>query len=120
MHTLFVREHNRLCDLIKAARPGWNDEEIYQNTRRILIAEYQSIVYGGYLPVVLGSQNMEGLELSEFGSEYNPQLNPAMTNEFATAAYLKCMIIYANFNCNFSTILLNIIFLLKMLKYGRI
>ena len=86
MHTLFVREHNRLCNLVKAVRLSWNDETIYQNVRRILIAEYQSIVYGGYLPTVLGSQNMEGLELSEFGSEYNSRLNPTMTNEFATAA----------------------------------
>ena len=87
MHTLFVREHNRLCDLIKAARPGWNDEEIYQNARRILIAEYQSITYGGFLPVVLGSKNMNNLKLSKKGSKYKPEVNPTMTNEFATASF---------------------------------
>ena len=37
MHTLFVREHNRICDLILADYPDWSDEEIYQNARRILI-----------------------------------------------------------------------------------
>ena len=63
MHTLFVREHNRICDLIKEKKVNWNDEEIYQNARRIMTAEYQNIVYGEYLPVVLSPENLEGLEL---------------------------------------------------------
>ena len=87
MHTLFVREHNRLCDLIKAEKPDMEDEEVYQNARRILIAEYQSVVYGGYLPVVLGEKNMDGLTLEEDGSNYDDDAKPDMTNEFATAAY---------------------------------
>ena len=65
MHTLFVREHNRLCDVIKSVEPSWDDETIYQNARRILIAEYQSITYGGYLPQVLGEKNRN---LSRFPS----------------------------------------------------
>ena len=86
MHTLFVREHNRICDLIKTVRPEWDDEKVFQNARRILIGQYQSIVYAGYLPVVLGSENMDGLALSAAGSEYDDTLDPSMTNEFATAA----------------------------------
>ena len=87
MHTLFAREHNRLCNLIKEAEPSWNDETIYQNARRILIAEYQSITYGGYLPAVLGDDNMGSLKLKKSGSNYNAKTNPGMTNEFATASY---------------------------------
>ena len=45
MHTLMVREHNRLCDLIKDINPALDDEGIYQNARRILIGEWQSIIY---------------------------------------------------------------------------
>ena len=87
MHTIFVREHNRICDLIKAVRPNWDDESLYQNARRILIGEYTSIVYNGYVATVLGAQNFEGLELNaQTGSVYNSSINPSMTNEFATAA----------------------------------
>ena len=86
MHTMFVREHNRLCDVIKSAEPNWNDETIYQNARRILIAEYQSIVFGGYLPALFGN-NMGSLELKKSGSKYKSNTNPGMTNEFATASY---------------------------------
>ena len=71
MHTLFVREHNRIADLIKAEQPKWDDDEVFENARRILVAEYQSIVYGQYLPIVLTTQNMKGLDLSEDGSSYN-------------------------------------------------
>jgi peroxidase len=52
-----------------------------------VIAEWQSIVYGEYLPVVLGDQNLEGLILSNDGSIYNPEVNPSLDNEFATAAF---------------------------------
>ena len=86
MHTLFVREHNRLCDVIKSVEPSWDDETIYQNARRILIAEYQSITYGGYLPQVLGEKNLGKNKLSR-SSDYVDNENPGMTNEFATASY---------------------------------
>jgi len=87
MHTLFVREHNRLAGLIKNREPNFSDEEIYQEARRINVAQYQSVVYGGYLPVVLGSQNIDGLELDRDGSDYDSSVDPTMTTEFATAAY---------------------------------
>merc|ERR1712156_1101519 len=87
MHTLFVREHNRLAGLIKNREPNFSDEEIYQEARRINVAQYQSVVYGGYLPVVLGTQNIDGLELDRDGSDYDSSVDPTMTTEFATAAY---------------------------------
>ena len=86
MHTLWVREHNRLCDLIKAVEPSFDDETLYQEARRILIAEYQSITYGGYLPVVLGEDNL-GENKLKISSEYIETTDPSMTNEFATASY---------------------------------
>lgn len=90
MHTLFLREHNRLCDLLKAdsRTNGWGDEAFYQNARRIVIAEMQNVVYGEYLPVVLGSEAMKdnGLELKK-NSNYDADTDPSITNSFATAAY---------------------------------
>ena len=58
MHTLWLREHNRLAREIKSVRPHLEDEEIFQTARRILIAEMQNIVYEEYLPLVLGHQAM--------------------------------------------------------------
>ena len=58
MHTLFVREHNRICDLIAAQEPGLDEDYYFENARRIVIAEMQNIVYGEHLPVVLGDDAM--------------------------------------------------------------
>ena len=49
MHTLFVREHNRICDDLRANHQGvdstWTDEDFFQNARRLIIAQMQNIVY---------------------------------------------------------------------------
>merc|ERR1712020_568664 len=83
MHTLFVREHNRLCDLLAAdsRTTGWGDEAYYQNARRILIAEMQNIVYAEYLPIILGSKAMRdhGLELTK-NSTYDDSKDPSIAN----------------------------------------
>jgi len=43
VHTLFLREHNRLCDLLAARKPELNDEELFQTTRLLLGAKFSLI-----------------------------------------------------------------------------
>ena len=78
-HTLFVREHNRLCDEISAQHPDWSDEQIYQRARKFVGAYIQSIVYNEWLP-------MQGINLPQY-SGYNPDINPTVSNLFSTAAF---------------------------------
>ena len=66
MHTLWVREHNRLCDLLKSKFPTKDEDFYFENARRILIAEMQNIVYSEYLPVVLGENAMKEGKLGMF------------------------------------------------------
>ena len=92
VHTLWVREHNRLATEISAVSPNLGDEETFQTARRILIAEMQNIVYDEYLPVVLGENTMKEYKISLSSShskksEYDSKLDPSITNSFATAAY---------------------------------
>ena len=78
-HTLFVREHNRLCDVIKEKHPGWNDQRLYNAARNKLIAYYQWIIYSEWLPAL-------GVELPTYNG-YQPNVNPQIFNEFSTAAF---------------------------------
>ena len=48
------REHNRIVKLIKENYPDMDEEELFQQARRLVIAEIQNIVYGEYLPLILG------------------------------------------------------------------
>jgi len=79
MHTTFVREHNRQCDLIKAKHPDWTDEQIYQKARKIVGALEQSICYNEWLPTM-------GIELAEY-TGFNPDVTPQISNVFSAAAF---------------------------------
>ena len=55
LHTVFVREHNRLVDAIAAQQPELSDEQQYQLARKIVGAEVQAITYREFLPALLGT-----------------------------------------------------------------
>ncbi len=79
MHTLFVREHNRLCDELAAENPGWDDEQLYQKVRKIVGALMQAITYEAWLPAM-------GVHLPSY-TGYNDQIDPGISNVFSAAAY---------------------------------
>lgn len=37
--TVWLREHNRVCDVLKAEHPTWDDEQLFQTARLIIIGE---------------------------------------------------------------------------------
>ena len=81
LQTLFVREHNRLAGLIQAQHPTWTDEQIYQEARRLNIAEEEMITYYGYLPDLLGRYAIPTYR------GYNPNVNASIATEFSSVAF---------------------------------
>uniref|UniRef100_A0A0P5PEE0 Chorion peroxidase n=1 Tax=Daphnia magna TaxID=35525 RepID=A0A0P5PEE0_9CRUS len=88
---IFLREHNRLARSLAQLNPSWDDERLYQETRRILIAQAQHITYNEWLPILLGRSKMAELGLlplqSGFSRDYDEHLNPSVLNEFVGAAF---------------------------------
>lgn len=41
--TIWLREHNRVCDVLKEVHPDWDDERLFQTTRLILIGEFMRL-----------------------------------------------------------------------------
>ena len=54
MHTLFLREHNRIVKVLKTHNRHWSDEQLFQHGRRIVSAITQHISYNEWIPRVLG------------------------------------------------------------------
>ena len=81
LQTLFVREHNRQVDLLKAAHPEWSGDQLYSQARAIVGAEIAHITYSEFLPSLLGRGAIGRYE------GYDPTVNTSMNEEFAGAAF---------------------------------
>lgn len=77
MHTLFIREHNRLCD--EYAQLFTKEEEIYQCAKRKLTGFLQKIIYQDWLPLLIGP-------LTPY-SGYKYDVDPSIATEFSTVGY---------------------------------
>ena len=97
MHTVWLREHNRIASSLHSFNSNWSDEKLFQEARRIVIAEMQHITYDEWLPIILGSAFIERTGLATLENAYSTayfaegaipeQYDPRVTNEFATAAF---------------------------------
>jgi len=81
IQTLFMREHNQIAGSLAAANPWLTDEQLYQQARRLVIAEVQAITYQEFLPALLGTNPLKPY------TGYNPKVNPGIATEFSTVAY---------------------------------
>jgi hypothetical protein len=59
LHTLFAREHNLLCDELRAHYRGWSDERVYQTARLIVSALIAKIHTVEWTPAILATKTLE-------------------------------------------------------------
>ncbi|KAL0271442.1 UNVERIFIED_CONTAM: hypothetical protein PYX00_008538 [Menopon gallinae] len=88
MYTIWVREHNRIAKELSQINPHWDDETLYQEARKIVIAQIQHITYKNWIPLVLGekyanSKNID-VHLKGFSTTYDKDVDPRISNSFAT------------------------------------
>lgn len=85
-HTLWSREHNRICDeLLQQPRyQNMDDQTLFNHARTLTRAKWQKIVWNEFLPTVIGLQEYENL--GEYKG-YNSSIHVGIFNEFGTAAF---------------------------------
>ncbi|XP_078041721.1 peroxidasin [Augochlora pura] len=83
MHTIWLREHNRIARKLREMNPHWNGEKLYQEARKVVGAEMQHITYSQWMPHVFGGT---ADELMGSYRGYDPNLDASISNVFATAA----------------------------------
>jgi peroxidase len=81
LQTLFVRNHNRIAVQLQTAHPDWSDEQLYQEARKLNIAQYQAIIYNAYLPDLLGPGALKAY------TGYQAGVDPSIATEFSTVAF---------------------------------
>jgi Animal haem peroxidase len=59
LHTLFVKEHNAICDRLKAAYPAWDDEKLFLTARLVNSALLAKIHTVEWTPGILANSVLE-------------------------------------------------------------
>lgn len=80
LHTLFVREHNRLAQELIETFPEWNDDQLYNTSRMINWSQFQKIVFEEWYPA------MTGKRLRRY-TKHRKWANPSVSDVFSTAAF---------------------------------
>jgi len=91
IHTLWLREHNRVALTFSEINPHWSDDRVFLETRRYIGAVIQHITYNEWLPIILGPRVLEIFELKllprGYYRGYNESVNPTISNAFAASAF---------------------------------
>nr|XP_019607600.1 PREDICTED: thyroid peroxidase isoform X3 [Rhinolophus sinicus] len=85
LHTLWLREHNRLASSLKALNPHWSADTTYQEARKVVGALHQVITLRDYVPRVLGPEAVRQHVGPYQG--YDATVDPTVSNVFSTAAF---------------------------------
>ncbi|XP_051159769.1 peroxidase-like [Leptopilina boulardi] len=84
-----MRQHNRMAQELSKLNPHWDDEKLYQETKRIYIAISQHITYNELLPIILGVENayLEKItyDTTSYVNDYNSSVHANALGEVSAA-----------------------------------
>ncbi|MEZ5754574.1 MAG: peroxidase family protein [Paracoccaceae bacterium] len=90
MHTIFARNHNfhveQLAASYQASGTVLTLEELFQAAKIVNEAEYQRVVFTEFAETLLGGVGIRGAGDHGF-TEWNPETDAAISQEFASAVY---------------------------------
>lgn len=91
VHTILMREHNRIAGILSESHPDLDDETLFEESRRILVAEMQVITYREFLPILLGDRYSREYDLTlldeGYYDGYDSKINAEARVAFQAAAF---------------------------------
>ena len=68
LHTVFMREHNAVCDVLSAAYPGWSDDQVFDKARLVIAALLAKIHTVEWTTAILAHPTLRiGMRANWFG-----------------------------------------------------
>ncbi|XP_069141012.1 chorion peroxidase-like [Argopecten irradians] len=90
LHTTFLREHNRIATYFTRINPGWDDERTFQETRKLIIAMLQHMVFNELLPSILNEDHLMRYNIRSsprgYSATYDPNTDASIMMGFSAAA----------------------------------
>lgn len=95
LHTLFLREHNEIAAILNGLHAmtafggpdgqpraaGAGDDDVFNSARLLVTSELQAITFNEFIPLLVGPDALPPY------TGYKPDVDPSMSNEFATVAF---------------------------------
>lgn len=88
LQTLLLRRHNQHAQALHALNPHWNDEQLYLEARRLLVAESNHITYSQYMEAIFSDDLLDYFKLRPVPgySQFEPDTDVSTFVEWTTAA----------------------------------
>lgn len=92
LHSIWYRLHNYIANLLAKTHTDWNDEKLFNETRRITIAIYEHLLYEEWVPLFLGTEysnrvNLTCKKSSGSCNTYDPKIDASNLAEFSQGAH---------------------------------
>nr|BCX71415.1 nymph-specific protein N2 [Ischnura senegalensis] len=89
LQTIFVRQHNRIARRLHKRYPTWEDEDLFQQARKILTGIYHNIIYNHWLPLLIGKEALTRWKLPFFrlSASYDANINPGAISDMVSAGF---------------------------------
>lgn len=92
LHTIYIREHNRIAKTLAKINLDWDDDKIYHETRHIIAASVQHVAVNEFLPLLLGPRLTKEYALTptsngKYWNGYDPTVTTSIGTGFAAAGF---------------------------------
>lgn len=91
LYIALLLEHNRIAESLFEMNPLLNDDELFYQSRKIVVAEIQQITMNEFVPVLLGQEISNMLNITKpkgnYFTKYSRGNRPGTFNEAAVSGF---------------------------------